>query len=127
MRQTYSSHIMSFIFFSGLLLLLSMMLIVWLLLRDSHQESNHHDRIRRNIALYQQQLKSLDAELQEQEISQEEYDEFYAELSRQLLADVAALESSPTNSHSRRKWLFALVPMPLFALVFYASLGSYAD
>ena len=105
-----------------------MAIIAFAILRrvTSHDDA-HRQRIIRNVKLYQQRLASLEDELTQDFISQENFDSLTNELSRQLLNDVGQLEQAPVESHGRQKWLYLLLPVPLFALVIYTAIGGYSD
>lgn len=118
----------NFWIFVSILILLSILTIAFAILRKvANNTDAHHQRIVRNVKLYQRRLASFEQELQEDFISQQHFDSLTNELARQLLNDVSQLKHAPAQSHKRKKWLYLLLPTPLLALILYGAIGAYPD
>jgi len=84
------------------------------------------DQDQRNIAIASQRLAELSAQFQAGALSQDQYDEQFAELET-ALSDDLDIAHPVKSSVSQGRWLvFVLVlALPLVALSLYAALGNY--
>ncbi len=122
---------MSFLFFCCALIILALLFVIGAIIQRSAENfsgiDSHHQRIVRNVRIYQQRMQELDNELQEEYITQDVYDKLYSELTRQLLATVEQLEAAPADSQARKKWLPVLLLVPFTAILIYQAIGAYPD
>jgi len=77
-----------------------------------------------NIAIYRDELRSLDADLAAGTLAREHYERSRLELEARLLEDVAAEEPAATRPAGQRAALAVGVALPLVALIVYLVAGN---
>jgi len=77
-----------------------------------------------NIAIYRDELRSLDADLAAGTLAREDYERSRLELEARLLEDVAAEEPDATRPAGQRAALAVGVALPLVALIVYLVAGN---
>ncbi|TMH26952.1 MAG: c-type cytochrome biogenesis protein CcmI [Betaproteobacteria bacterium] len=77
-----------------------------------------------NIAIYRDELRSLDADLAAGTLAREDYERSRLELEARLLEDVAAEEPAATRPAGQRAALAVGVGLPLAALIVYLVAGN---
>jgi len=97
-------------------------------LLERNKKSNDAEIKEANIAVYRDQLRELDADLQNGIVSKEQHDQDRSEIERRLLTDVAQAERSdkhgkPAAASRNLAYLLVLV-LPATAIVFYLYVGT---
>ncbi len=84
------------------------------------------DSEQRNIAIAQERAEELKQQLQAGSLTQQQYDEQYAELELNLGDDLNINSVSQQNAGSQGKWMipFVVLVLPIFSVVTYFSLGE---
>ena len=77
-----------------------------------------------NIAIYRDELRSLDADLAAGTLAREDYERSRLELEARLLEDVAAEEPAATRPAGQRAALAVGIALPLVALIVYLVAGN---
>lgn len=103
--------------------------VCWPLLRDRDLRASGALRARSNLAIFEDRLAEIEADLAEGRIEAREFESLKTELERSLLEDVdaAELEADPARSGSSRGRFVILASallVPLLALVLYADWGA---
>ena len=107
----------------GLLLLASFILIIPMI--GARSAGSGEDRQQQNIAIAREKRLSLEGQLSEGEISQDEFDSAFFELQTSLALDLEITE--PTEHQHRGSWATwtVLAILPLFSFGLYLQLGEY--
>lgn len=110
----------------GLMIVIGLAIVLPPLLK--HNKSNNVPRDVLNVAIYKDQIAELEADLKNETLSPEQYEQGLRDLERNLLADVSevqqhkgALASSKT---SRATALLVVIMLPTLALGMYLKLGE---
>ena len=103
--------------------------VCWPLLRDRDVRASSALRARSNLAIFEDRLAEIEADLAEQRIEAREFDSLKAELERSLLKDVDATEldvapGAKETSRGRVAIIAGAALVPLLALVLYADWGA---
>lgn len=107
---------------------LAILFLLWLFKRDISATSDSESlRLKRNVELYQARLQRAQDDFNKGFIDESEWQQIQTEFARQLLADTQHLQSAPSQSEQRKKWLLLFVPMPLLAISLYFSIGAWPD
>ena len=89
---------------------------------------NDADRTEQNVAITKERLLELDVELEQDTITQEEYNQTKEELEQALLNDVeesnVKSKSTSNTSYTRFTRYILIFSVPILAVGFYAYLGS---
>ncbi len=95
----------------------------------TESESLIAERIALNNALYDENLKEIDAQFKREELTEEECEKIKTELLNQLNQDNEIKASSQNFSVAGGKWLVitTAVLIPVVALFIYGQRGNYAD
>ena len=118
-----------FWFICGLLILIALAFILPPLLQRSETTpaAGNKERREENIAIYRDQLRELETDLQNGIVSKEQYGQDRDEIERRLLEDVKLSDSDAKTAVDFRKrnvaYLLAL-GLPLVAILFYSKVGE---
>lgn len=97
---------------------------------EKSQQATADERKQANIAVYRDQLKELEADLDNGIVSQEQYTQDREEIQRRLLEDTTTAAAAPKPktaavASANRNTAYALaVGLPLVAVIFYMQVGN---
>ena len=116
----------SFLILAGVMIALALAFVLPALIRR-HADEEQSSRGRANVLIYRDQLAELDADLNNNTISKDQYDAGRREVERRVLEDtLASLNEAPPTAAGQGRWaaIALSVVLPLAAVGLYLKLGT---
>src|SRR5215831_9231825 len=115
---------LTFWIIAALLILLAFWFILPALVNKPDSDEDV-ERREANILVYKDQQRELDADLQNELIGKDQYEQEKAELDRRLLQDVASATAASSHREATKKFAYGVaVFIPIGAIALYLTVGN---
>ncbi len=112
----------TFVLIAGLLAIAALVVVVVPLIR--RRPDSGVSRNAMNVAVYRDQLRELEADVQAGTLGQDQYERARGEIEARLLQDVATADATVANARSERGAVVFAVALPACALAIYLLVGN---